>query len=306
MNSFICKIDNTVHPTIADLHAYLRKLKIKQEDYYPKYEARIDLLTGEPIEFKNPEHYMGCYFLNKNNMKKWFKENAQAAKGIAIEMLKYRIKTKGLIKAPTEIEMLSSDLPSIYYYENNFGYNKLCGELGLVSHKDYSLGEVVTNKNPKKVIIIDTREQKRLKFFGCEVKVEKLEFGDYAEESQKDKLSIERKSAQDAISSFIKDIGRLRAEMERAKESGAHVVVVCETSFSDMRSFDYIPHIKKYTKVKPSVFFHNVRSICQDYDVQFLFCDGRGETAILVEKIIDIGINVKNIDLQYYKNLKKL
>jgi hypothetical protein len=299
-----CKIDGTEYETILDLHTHLRKLKIKQEDYYSKFEDRRDLLTGEPIEFKNAEQYMGTYFKNKTNMKKWFEQNPVEAKTLARKMFEYRVKAKKLQKAPTEVEMLSSDLPSIFYYEKTFGYEKICKELGLSVHKDYSHEKIVVVKK-KKTIIIDTREQKKLKFFGNNMVLEKLDFGDYAEASQKDRLSIERKEAKDAIHSFVRDIDRLRAEMERAKKTGAHIVVVCESSFSDMRSFDYIPHIKKYTKVKPSVFFHNVRDICQEYDVQFLFCDGRGDTAICMEKIMDIGPDVSKIDLQYYKNLKK-
>lgn len=299
-----CKIDNTEYETIMDLHTHLRKLKIKQEDYYSKYENRKDLFTGEPIEFKNAEQYLGTYFKTKTNMKKWFEQNPEEAKVLARQMFEYRVKAKKLKKAPTEVEMLSVGLPSIFYYEKTFGYKALCQELGLVTHKDYSLSEIKAEKK-RKTIIIDTREQKKLKFFGNDMIIQKLDFGDYAEASQKDRLSIERKEAKDAIHSFVRDIDRLRAEMERAKKIGAHIVVVCESSFSDMHSFDYIPHIKKYTKVKPAVFFHNVRDVCQDYDVQFLFCNGRGDTAVCMEKIMDIGPDVSKIDLQYYKNLKK-
>jgi len=62
-----CLIDNSEHENAVKLHGYLRKLKVTQKDYYEKYLPRKDLLTGEPIEFKDYKSYLISDFKKKIN-----------------------------------------------------------------------------------------------------------------------------------------------------------------------------------------------------------------------------------------------
>ena len=72
----ICLYDQTEHKTLQDLLKHLRKLKIKQEVYFNEIAPQRDLQTGEVIPFKAPaERYLKTEFANKNNLKKYLKEN---------------------------------------------------------------------------------------------------------------------------------------------------------------------------------------------------------------------------------------
>lgn len=300
-----CLIDQSEHENEETLHKYLRKVRVKQADYYEQHYPRKDLLTGEKIEYKSFEQYFSAFFLNRNNMKKWFRENPDKSKSVALEMFKHRAKTKGWKKAPTEVELVSAGLPSLAYFNNNFDYKALCAELNLASQYNYSLEDFKFNPI-KESIIIDTRENKPYKFVAQATIDKKLDFGDYALEGKETKFTIERKSLEDFIGSFLANYERVDREFQRAHNAGAHLIVVVEETLSKAMSFNYMPHITRHTRVRPEVVFHNVRELCQNYNCQFLFCDGRKEAVNAIEKIFGYEGDISKVDLEYYMHKAKL
>jgi hypothetical protein len=301
----ICKVDNTSHVDNEALHKHLRKFKITQADYYELNYPRFDLLTGEKIEFKSFEQYFSTRFSNKNNMKKWFKENPDKNADMAISMLKERMEKKGLTIAPTEVEMMSSGLPSINFYEAKGGYEKICDDLGMNLLYDYSIDKM-TFRNEQLEIIVDTRESKPFKFPNHKIIEEKLDFGDYAICGKENEIAIERKSLTDLIGSFVSNFDRVEREFKRAKDKNAYLIVVCEESLATAMAFNHIPYIRRYTKLRPEVLFHNIRELIQKYNFQFVFCDGVKRATEVTEKIFLYDGDIRKLDIQYAIDRKKI
>ncbi len=75
---------------------------------------------------------------------------------------------------------------------------------------------------PNMIVVIDTREQLPYVFSGCRVSRRKLDVGDYSIEGWEDKISIERKSANDFYGSIVNNKetdnrDRFERELERLK-----------------------------------------------------------------------------------------
>ena len=299
-----CLIDQTTHENEESLHLHLKKFKIKQSDYYEEYVPRHDLLTGEKIPYKSFDQYFSSHFCNKGNMKEWFKQNPEKSSALAVVMLEERNKKKKWSFAPTEIELISAGLPSIGYYDKHFDYNSLCKNLELKTRHDYRIENIAFHDKTLS-IIMDTREDKPFHFKKHQITERGLKFGDYALEGEENKVVVERKSLMDFIGSFVKDFARVEREFQRAKEAGAYLIVVCEEDLNTALNFNYIPFVKKFTKMKPEVVFHNVRNLLQRYDCQFVFCKGKRVAADIVEKIFLYDGDIRRLDLQYYIDRKK-
>jgi hypothetical protein len=297
--NFKCLIDDSGFKTLEHLHLYLRKLKIKQSEYYEKFLPRQDLGTGEVIKYKDYEQYFSTDFLNKNSLKRYLKQNPEKGKEWAINWLKKRKGSKGLVYAPTQVELRSLMCPTMHYYESIGGYNKIVEEIGYkIKFNNTKLKYSALNKDT--VIITDTREQKPLSIEKYKTKIECVKYGDYALEGRYDKkIYVERKSIADFVGSFGKDLGRLKREIQRAKDDNGYLVVLVENDLNTALSFNYLPQLK-FSKVTPSHIFKNVRDILHEFDnVQFLFVDGRKEAARAIIKIFELGESVKNIDLEF-------
>lgn len=295
--SIKCKIDNSEHSGLPALLYHLKKIRVSKEKYFTEYETRFCRQTKEKIPYKTLEQYLSTDFINKNEMKKWYKENPELAKTYTIELIKKRIQEKGIKKALCETELKSLGLPRIKYFLQNFDYKKLNKELGLNQYFNYSLVPEFHKKDVK--VYVDSREQKALSFARQEVVA--LNYGDYSSDSNK-KLVIERKNASDQISSFgAKDnLARLEREIQRAVEDGGYIVVLCEEDINTMLSFDYLPHLKRYTKVTPAILFHNIRYLIQKYDnIQFAFCKGRERMKEVMDKLFHLKTDVSRLDLQH-------
>ena len=72
--SVICKVDGKEFKDEKSLHLALRGYGLNKEKYYHTYYPKKDLLTGDTINFKTKEQYFNSDFNDKNNMKKWLKE----------------------------------------------------------------------------------------------------------------------------------------------------------------------------------------------------------------------------------------
>jgi ERCC4-type nuclease len=206
---------------------------------------------------------------------------------------------KCLTKFPSEIELITAGLPSLKFYRDNCGLESLYNGLKLEKKFEYDIAFGFENK--KLDIIVDTREQTPFKFIGHNIVNKKLEFGDYALDGKENLFAIERKSLMDFISSFFANIERVEKEFARAHEVGAHLIVVCEETIETAMSFHMMPRISKYTKIRPEMVFNNVRALCQKYNCQFVFCDGRRDAVNTTEKIFRYIGDISKIDIQYYK-----
>ena len=301
------KIDGKEY-SFLDFKKHLAVNKITHKDYCLNLYKKQCLSSGQPIPFKNLEQYLGCDFIDKNAMKKWYKDNPELAKDYSIKLIEQRKQTKGIKYALCEIELRSLGFPRAKYYKSiKGGYPSINSSLGLEQRFDYEQEELIIRDNLVKYeVICDTREQKEIKF--SRAKIEKLDYGDYSC-SKKPKLAIERKSLKDLISSLgIKDnFERFEREVERAVADNGYIVVLCEEDINTGLSFDYLPHIKRYTKITPSILFHNIRALIQKYsNIQFAFCKDRKHMAEVMEKIFLCENDISKVDLQYLISEKKL
>jgi hypothetical protein len=299
-----CLIDDTEHYGINELHGHLRKLKVTQKDYWEKYNPKFDLLTGEKIEYKNYKQYFISDFTDKKNLNKWC--NLYPDKGVewGKNYLRRRKEEKGLKRAPHHVELRSLYSPNVRYFEKYSDYAAICRELGFEVVFNYKQEIITKSLSKDDKIIIDTREQSPLNIRNSYV--DTLKFGDYALANEIHKVRVERKSLNDAVSSFGKDIERLKREMQRAKDAGACLVVLIEKNINDSLHFDY-QYETRHAKVSPDHVFKNMRDCLTEFDnLQFLFVDGRKEAARVLIKLFEMGEQVKTCDLQYFYELGKL
>jgi len=131
---FACKIDGEKFETEKALHMHLRKHKMRMAEYYQKYYPRRDLLTGELIKFKNKAHYFTNYFNSRPNMRKYLESAPEEdARKFCVQVIKDRMERRKIKYSPTQVELRSSMMPPIFYYQKLFGnYYNLCWDLGLL------------------------------------------------------------------------------------------------------------------------------------------------------------------------------
>ncbi len=299
-NMFItCLIDNSPHETLDGVHKYLRKLHVKQSDYYETYFPRKDLLTNEVIAFKNYDQYFSQEFANKNNLKKWLKQNPLEGLKWAKNWLARRKEEKGLIYAPSEVELRSLSTPSMSYYEDKGGYYKITKELGFqYRYADTPL--TFRKLSPETVIITDTREQKELKFSQATEK-ECVKEGDYALKGEEDLgIRIERKSLSDMVGTLSQGLQRFERELQRAVDKDLYIVMLVESSINDALGFDYLPQMR-WVQAKPQHIFKNLRDLLNKFPLHFqvIFVDGRIEAAKKLIRIFELGNKAKIVDLQW-------
>lgn len=334
MNLF-CLIDQSSHPDRESLHRHLRKLKIKQEDYYTQFAPQRDRFTGEIIPFKAPvERYLTLEFKDKNNLRKWIKQDSLEAREWAVDFLRKRKEEKGLIYAPCQVELRSLMCPTIPFYDHIGGYSTICNQLGYISRYD---GAFSFSALPSDAVIIeDTREQTPLQI-ATKTLQQKLNYGDYGLAAPHDKgIYIERKSLNDFVSTLSdrkidrrsgddSNLARFTRELERATEAGAYVVMLVEADINDALGFNFLPQFSRrfgqrfdpkcrrmvpceYRGVLPEHIFKNLRDIFHQFPLSFqtLFVKNRSEAAAAVVKLLSAGESVKQVDLQLSYETKRL
>jgi ERCC4-type nuclease len=142
----------------------------------------------------------------------------------------------------------------------------------------------------------------------------KLDYGDYAFSSPEAscKAFIERKAVGDFLATISGGYDRFIREINRSVEDGASLIIIIEQKLSNVLYFNQ--QRKKhggrvYSKVKatPEFIFHRVRALSQEFPtIQFLFVDGKRESARVIEKIFTSGCVGKKIDLQLAYDTGKL
>ena len=128
-------------------------------------------------------------------------------------------------------------------------------------------------------IIIDTREQKPLKFTGHETTRRKIDEGDYATELSESKIVIERKSVEDFYGSIIQGHQRFKREILRAKEKGKTFYLFLECYLLDVYMYCYQRNMKPETMEKI------VTTMKSRYNLQIVECKTRKEMS---KKIVQL------------------
>jgi hypothetical protein len=310
--SVICKVDGKEFKDEKSLHFALRGYGLNKEKYYHTYYPKKDLLTGETINFKTKDQYLNSDFNDKNNMKKWLKEQSlDKAQEYCKNLLIKRKKDKNLIYSPTQIELRTIMSPSIIFYNKIFNdYYDICSSIGLENkfiHPNNITSQFQNKLTTKDTIYVDTREQSWLKF-DIPFEIKTLSFGDYSCSNENCNCYIERKSLSDFISTLsVKNFDRFKNEIEKAQKNNSYLIVIVEEKLASALSFQYLPHISKKIKATPEYIFHNVRSLIQEYsNLQFLFVDGRNEMKRAIESIFASKCFYNKIDLQLAYDMKLL
>lgn len=302
-----CLIDDTDHEDLNALHKYLKKLKIKQEEYYLKYLPRYDKWTKKPIPFTTVERYLNTEFTHKNNLKSFVKSGTEESKEWSINWLAKRKAEKNLVYPPLQVELRTVMAPTVPYYDHIGGYNKICESLGYQIRFNGQPAEVIGK--PKGKIIVDTREQTPLKI-DHEYISKSLVCGDYGLEEEFDQgIYIERKSFSDFINTLSdretrqgdSNFARFNREIERAAETGSYIIMLVEHPLSECSAFDSIPFLKIQLgrlKVTAEHIFYNLRSLTHKFNnFQPLFVKNRNEAAEAVVNLLAMGDSVKNFDI---------
>jgi hypothetical protein len=237
-------------------------------------------------------------------MKKWLKGlHIDEAREYCETILLRRKESRGIKYTPSQVELRSLLTPPIQYYNEIFDdYYNLCDKLGL-ENKYQNPTKIIDGQEydkEKYKILIDTREQKPLKF-DRETISQKLDYGDYAfsHPEYTCRCHVERKSLADFISTISGGYDRFINELERAKEEEANLIILVEETINNALSFQYLPHISKKIRATPEFIFHRTRNLIQMYpNIQFLFVNGRKESSRVIELIFTCGCYYKKIDLQ--------
>ena len=91
----ICKECGKDFSSERALHAHIKSHGTYLAEYYCRYYPRTNLLTGEPLPFKNKEDYFSRNFRDRRELNKWVKiANPKDIKDYLLAQLKTRIKNK--------------------------------------------------------------------------------------------------------------------------------------------------------------------------------------------------------------------
>lgn len=314
--SVVCHIDGSEHASVTDVHALLKSLRFKQADYYAKYHPRVCRGSGEPIVYKDYKQYFGQEFKDKESLKKWIHANPAEGKTWAIEWLRKRKGEKGLVYAPSQVELESLSCPSMRYYDWVGGYYSICRELGYADrYKDITpirqdiYGRVYWAQMQ---VICDTREQTPLKLNVPTTRAG-LGWGDYALAAPHDRnIRIERKSLADMIGTLSskkvahKRIAedspceRFERELIRARDDGGYLIMMVEAPLEEALDFRESSQIK-HGKASPSHIFKGMRDLLVKYPLtwQVVFVKDHADAATKLIRLFEMGDQVKKVDLQY-------
>tara|TARA_Y100000114_G_scaffold94574_2_gene87920 strand:+ start:108 stop:1025 length:918 start_codon:yes stop_codon:yes gene_type:complete len=300
-----CKICGQSFESEKKLHMHLRSHKITLAEYYTKYFPRNNLLTGDPLPFKNKDQYFEKDFSNRKQLLQWCKESkGEKVKSYILKALKQRIQNKKLNFAPSHIELSVSELPTIDLYKEYFGsYSEACKMCGVKPLFGSELPKDWNQEIDEDIkIFIDTRERQPLTFKNSESL--KLDFGDYAVGQKYYAYTyVDRKSETDFKSTLSKNnLERFEAELQRAKDFDSYLFIVTETDMSTMEKRNrWSPHTSNMKYI-----YHNMRVLAHKFagNCQFIFTGSRSQSQKLIPKLLTMGKSLWDVDLQYYINKK--
>jgi len=297
-----CKVCEDEFSSEKGLHLHLKKHKMDLATYYTTFFPRNNLLTGDPLPFKNKEEYFAKDFTTKAQLIKWcFKEDKGTVRPYVLKKLKDRVKAKDLNKGPNHLELKIASLPDIDVYKHLFGsYSKACNEAGVEPlfpqrvHKDFFNDPEEFNGLK---IFIDSREQQPLKFENSETL--KLDFGDYTVGGDDYTYTyVDRKSEQDFKGTLSGGFERFKRELERVRQFDSYLFIVVEGDLASIyKKNRWGPH-----KSNLNFIYHNMRVLTHEFNgnCQFVFSGSRENSQNLIPKILKLGKSLWHSDLQYY------
>ena len=191
-------------------------------------------------------------------------------------------------------------MPTIEVYQENLGsYTEACKVAGVAPMFGSKLPDNFIQEECSDLkIFIDTREQQPLEFRNSESL--KLEFGDYAVGGEDYNYTyVDRKSEQDFKSTLSKNnLERFRDELQRAKDFDSYLFVVTESSIDKIaKNNNWGAH-----KSNLKYIYHNMRILNHEFagTCQFIFTGSREKSEELIPKILKLGKQLWNVDMQYY------
>lgn len=302
MKKFQCQVCNELFDTEKGMHVHLKKHKIDLATYYTTYYPRKNLLTGDLLPFKNKEDYFSKDFSTRSQLIKWCKTEEEAiVKKYIIKKLKERVDDKKLKMGPNYLELKLAQLPDTEIYKKFFGsYSVACKKVGV----EPLFGSKITkeffeddSKFEDLKILVDTREQKPLIFNKSENL--KLDFGDYTVGGEHYNYTyVDRKAEQDFKGTLTGGFQRFRRELKRVKDFNSYLFVVVESDLNKIyKNNMFGPH-----KSNLKFVYHNMRLITHEFagHCQFVFSGSRADSQSIIPKILSIGKDLWNVDLQYY------
>lgn len=300
MTLFKCKECGQEFDSQRGLHAHFKKHKITVADYYIKHFPRFDLYSNAPIRFKSVDQYMDSDFNSSANFKKWCrKEDKDTVKKYLVDTMRKKINEKGSSSVMGQAQLDSYGWPSIAQIEELFGcYRDFCQNVEKPPQFGFTMPESFYEDHSQKTIWVDTREQKPLNFINP-VKEVKLDYGDYTiggEDFQN--TFVDRKSPEDFIGTFGRELERFKREMERCVSTGGYMFIVVDATMAK------VAETLAFSRSKINIhhLWHNMREILSEFngDCQFVFSGGRTNSAHLVPKILACGKSLWKVDVQFY------
>ena len=287
----------------SSLHKHLKQHGLSMAEYYTLHYPRYNKLTGEPLSFKNIEHYFERDFSTRQQLRKWCNEAPQKEVGdYILSIMSKRQCKKQREYAPFHLEVKSCFLPDIDTYRKIFGsYNEAVKKIGL--HPLYSEKlpkRFFTFELPKNLsIAIDTREQSPLSF-SFQTHPHKLDVGDYTLFGDYYSYTyVDRKSGTDLHATLSnQNYERFRRELQRVKELDSYLFVVIESTPQKMikasRAFKRAANIDFILK--------RVRDLSYEFcgHCQFLFTGNRKTSEEIIPRLLYKGKELWNTDMQYF------
>jgi len=319
---YTCPFDQTVHPDLASLYAHLKRFRVARAKFFHTYHPRKDRVNGELIPFTDVDQYFSQDFVSKETLREWLTKHRAEGLAWAKEWLMKRKESKGLVYAPSQVELRTLTCPSMPYYDtvgvSEGGYYGITEALGFAPRYYDELPVFHPALTKDAVVISDTREQAPL-HLSIPTRNETLKVGDYALAAPHDLgIRIERKSLGDFCGTLSgrkverkggrKGTGRTEdcafdrfdRELARAREQNLYVIMVVEADIIDAQRFDQLPQTQ-WVKASPAYVFHNLRELLTRHPLHFqvLFLNGRIEMAQTVVRLFQMGEQVRRVDLQH-------
>jgi hypothetical protein len=268
-------------------------------DYYVKHYQRKNKLTGSLIEFKSYEDYFERDFAVYDQLIEWCDTKPTEEVGpYILDLLNKRITSKKLSFGPNTIDLFTSGLPSIKIYQKIFGsYKKACEECGVAPMFGANIPKEFHNDYRKVRIYIDTREQQPLQFFDS--RSLKLDVGDYAVSGDYfDYTYADRKSFPDFCNTMTTEYKRFARELQRCRSLNSFLFVVVE---SDLYKMEHT-NSRSPKRYNLKYVFHNMRELQNQFPdcCQFVFSGNRGNSQMLIPKLLMVGQKIWKTDVQYF------
>jgi len=284
------------------LHAHLKAHSLTVGDYYVKNFPKFDMLTGEPIPFKNYDHYILTDFRHKKNMYEWLRnKSADERNFYCMHSIRKHMEGRKYKFSPNHLYLLTHPrVPKMEFFDrkNLFAFFDSL-EMKTVFRDEMKkcpdFGDIPSGTK----IFEDTREQQPLKFSVESIPL-KLDFGDYTISGDGySYVYVDRKSEGDFKGTMSAGFDRFCAELDRVREFGAYMFIVVESDFQKIYKNN---HLLGKKKSNLTYVWENMRAIIVSYsDVcQFVFTGSRENSSTIIPYLLSHGNELKTVDLQFY------